>query len=299
MAIKKNKTLIIFFFLIAYVILQFIWWGYHISSLTEQLNNSEDYIARRLTMIAGEGTVFIIIIGLGAFYVIRSYYLEISLAKKEKNFALSVTHELKTPIASSKLFAETLLQRKDLSKNQITTSLEKIVYEQNRLNELVEKILLVSTIDEMKNDMHLKPVSFSSIINQVIGQDANSHVINNTVDEDLIFSGDDFYLISLFQNLLDNAQKYSTDGSEINFYSEINPSKIIICVSDQGVGIAENEKLKIFDRFYRIEDEDTRSSKGTGLGLFLVNQIVKMHGGKITCKDNIPNGCIFQIQFKK
>ena len=105
MVLKNNKTLIIFYFLIAYVILQFIWWGYHISSLTEQLNNSEDYIARRLTMIAGEGTVFIIIICFGAFYVIRSYYSEINLAKKEKNFALSVTHDLKTPIASSKLFA--------------------------------------------------------------------------------------------------------------------------------------------------------------------------------------------------
>ena len=299
MVMKNNKTILIFYFLIAYVILQFIWWGYHIYSLTGQLNNSEAYIDSRLKMIAGEGTVFIIIICLGAIYVIRSFYKDINLSKKEKNFALSVTHELKTPIASSKLFAETLLQREDLSKSQVKTSLEKIVYEQNRLNELVEKILLVSTIDEMKNDMYLKPVSFNSIINQVIGQDANSHVINNTVDEDLIFSGDDFYLISLFQNLLDNAQKYSPKGSEIKIYSENHPNKIILCISDQGVGIKDGEKLKIFDRFYRTEDEDTRSSKGTGLGLFLVNQIVKMHGGKIACKDNIPNGCIFQIQFKK
>ena len=110
-------------------------------------------------MIAGEGTVFIIIICLGAFYVIRSYYKEINLAKKEKNFALSVTHELKTPIASSKLFAETMLQRNDLDQQQITTSLEKIIHEQNRLNDLVEKILLVSTIDEMTKDMQIKPVS--------------------------------------------------------------------------------------------------------------------------------------------
>ena len=299
MVLKNNKTLLIFFFLIAYVILQFIWWGYHISSLTEQLSNSEDYIARRLTMIAGEGTVFIIIICLGAVYVIRSYYLEISLAKKEKNFALSVTHELKTPIASSKLFAQTLLQRQDLTKSQVITSLEKIVYEQNRLNELVEKILLVSTIDEMKNDMNLKPISFNSIINQVIGEDENSHIINNNIPEDLIFNGDDFYLISLFQNLLDNAQKYSPDGSEINIYSENHPNKIILCVSDQGVGVADSEKSKIFDRFYRTEDEETRSSKGTGLGLFLVDQIVRMHGGKIICKNNTPKGSIFELQFKK
>jgi signal transduction histidine kinase len=106
-------------------------------------------------------------------------------------------------------------------------------------------------------------------------------------------------LISLFQNLLDNAQKYSPDGSEINIYSESNSSKIIICISDQGVGIAEDEKSKIFDRFYRIEDEETRSFKGTGLGLFLVNQIVKMHGGKIICKNNTPCGSIFELQFKK
>ena len=299
MVLKNNKTLIIFYFLIAYVILQFIWWGYHISSLTEQLNNSEDYIARRLTMIAGEGTVFIIIICFGAFYVIRSYYSEINLAKKEKNFALSVTHELKTPIASSKLFAETLLQREDLSKSQVTTSLEKIVYEQNRLNQLVEKILLVSTIDEMKNDIYIKPISFYNIVNQVIEEGGSSHKIANKIPDDIVFNGDDFYLISLFQNLLDNAKKYSPKDSEINFYAENQPTKIIIYISDQGVGIKDDEKLKIFDRFYRIEDEDTRSSKGTGLGLFLVNQIVKMHGGKIICKDNIPNGCIFQIQFKK
>ena len=299
MVMKNNKTILIFYFLIAYVILQFIWWGYHIYSLTGQLNNSEAYIDSRLKMIAGEGTVFIIIICLGAIYVIRSFYKDINLSKKEKNFALSVTHELKTPIASSKLFAETLLQREDLSKSQVKTSLEKIIYEQNRLNELVEKILLVSTIDEMKNDIHIKPISFYNILNQVIEEGGNSHKIANKIPDDIVFNGDDFYLISLFQNLLDNAKKYSPKDSEINFYAETQPTKIIIYISDQGVGIKDGEKLKIFDRFYRIEDEDTRSSKGTGLGLFLVNQIVKMHGGKIVCKDNIPNGCIFQIQFKK
>ena len=154
-----------------------MWWGYHISSLTEQLNNNEDYISRRLTMIAGEGTVFIIIICLGAFYVIRSYYKEINLAKKEKNFALSVTHELKTPIASSKLFAETLLERKGLEQGQITSSLEKIIQEQNRLNELVEKILLVSTIDEMQNDMNLNPISIHSLIDKLI-ENTKVHILS-------------------------------------------------------------------------------------------------------------------------
>jgi len=296
---KSNKTLIIFSLLITYVILQFLWWGYHISSLTEQLNDNEAYISRRLTMIAGEGTVFIIIIFLGAFYVIRSYYKEINLAKKEKNFALSVTHELKTPIASSKLFAETLLQRENLDQHQITTSLEKIIHEQNRLNELVEKILLVSSIEEMTKDMQQNPVDLHNIINQIIDNDNNTHVINNNIPKTLIIIGDDFYLISLFQNLLDNAKKYSPKESTINFYIENHVNKVILCVSDEGIGIADNEKLKIFDRFYRIEDEETRNYKGTGLGLFLVDQIAKMHGGKIICKNNLPNGSIFELHLKK
>ena len=143
-------------------------------------------------MIAGEGTVFIIIIFLGAFYVIRSYYKEINLAKKEKNFALSVTHELKTPIASSKLFAETLLQRENLDQHQITTSLEKIIHEQNRLNELVEKILLVSSIEEMTKDMQQNPVDLHNIINQIIDNDNNTHVINNNIPKTQLINGDDF-----------------------------------------------------------------------------------------------------------
>ena len=297
--LRKNKTLIIFYLLISYVILQFLWWGYHISSLTEQLNNNEDYISRRLTMIAGEGTVFIIIICLGAFYVIRSYYKEINLAKKEKNFALSVTHELKTPIASSKLFAETLLERKGLEQGQITSSLEKIIQEQNRLNELVEKILLVSTIDEMQNDMNLNPISIHSLIDKLIENTSSTHIVLNSIPKNTMVVGDEFYFISIFQNLLDNAQKYSPNGSEINFYVKENSLKNIICISDQGVGIAEKEKFKIFDRFYSIEDEETRNSKGTGLGLFLVSQIIKIHGGKIYCKDNSPNGTIFEIHLKK
>ena len=112
---QNNKTLIIFFLLITYVILQFLWWGYHIISLTQQINADDYNMSRTMTMILGEAVVFLSLVFIGAFYVIRSYYKEIELVKKEKNFSLSVTHELKTPIASTKLFAETLLERKDLS----------------------------------------------------------------------------------------------------------------------------------------------------------------------------------------
>ena len=82
------------------------------------------------------------------------------------------------------------------------------------------------------------------------------------------------------------------------FESEEINSSVILRIADQGIGIPYEERTKVFERFYRIEDEETRSSKGTGLGLFLVDEIVKIHGGKITCKDNSPKGTIFEIKFR-
>lgn len=295
---QNNKTLIIFFLLIAYVILQFLWWGYHIISLTQQINADDYNMSRTMTMILGEAVVFLLLVFIGAFYVIRSYYKEIELAKKEKNFSLSVTHELKTPIASTKLFAETLLERKDLSIEQQKLSLEKIVQEQNRLNDLVEKILLVSSIEEIKSKLQKKPIVLYSLIESIILEKESTHIIINDVPNELIFNGNDFYIISLIQNLLDNALKYSPKGSKITFKAEKLSNVIAFSVLDQGVGIPNDQKIKIFDRFYRVEDEETRSSKGTGLGLFLVSEIVKLHGGKVRCIDNHPKGTIFDIQFK-
>ena len=144
--IKSNRTLIIFYILIFYVILQFLWWGFHLIDLSEQIDTDKSEINSTIRMIIGEAAVFILIILIGAYYVIRSYYNELALFKKEKNFALSVTHELKTPIATSKLFAQTLLKRSNLGETQRKESLEKIIEEQNRLNALVEKILLASSI---------------------------------------------------------------------------------------------------------------------------------------------------------
>ena len=86
--IKSNRTLIIFYILISYVILQFLWWGFHIIDLSEQIDTDKNEINSTIRMIIGEAAVFILIILIGAYYVIRSYYNELALFKKEKNFAL-------------------------------------------------------------------------------------------------------------------------------------------------------------------------------------------------------------------
>ena len=295
--IKSNRTLIIFYILIFYVILQFLWWGFHIIDLSEQIDTDKSGINSTIRMIIGEAAVFILIILIGAYYVIRSYYNELALFKKEKNFALSVTHELKTPIATSKLFAQTLLKRSNLGEIQRKESLEKIIEEQNRLNALVEKILLASSIDDMKSQIQKKPVYIRKIIDSILTQIRETHHVINNIEKDLTINGDEFYLISLFQNLIDNALKYAEKNTTITISSVRQQSGILIQVADEGIGIKNEFKELIFERFFRIGDEETRDTKGTGLGLFLVKEIVKLHDGEITCRDNSPKGTIFEIKF--
>ena len=295
--IKSNRTLIIFYILISYVILQFLWWGFHIIDLSEQIDADKSEINSTIRMIIGEAAVFILIIFIGAYYVIRSYYNELALFKKEKNFALSVTHELKTPIATSKLFAQTLLKRSNLGEAQKKESLEKIIEEQNRLNALVEKILLASSIDDMRSQIEKKPVNINKTIDSILTQIRETHHIINNIEKDLTINGDEFYLISLFQNLIDNALKYAEKNTTITISSTRHQGAILIRVADEGIGIKNEFKELIFERFFRIGDEETRDTKGTGLGLFLVKEIVKLHDGEITCKDNSPKGTIFEIKF--
>ena len=295
--IKSNRTLIIFYILISYVILQFLWWGFHIIDLSEQIDADKSEINSTIRMIIGEAAVFILIIFIGAYYVIRSYYNELALFKKEKNFALSVTHELKTPIATSKLFAQTLLKRSNLGEAQKKESLEKIIEEQNRLNALVEKILLASSIDDMKSQIQKKPVFIKKTIDTILTQIRETHHVINNIEQDLTILGDEFYLISLFQNLIDNALKYAEKNTTVIISSVRQQSGILIQVADEGIGIKNEFKELIFERFFRIGDEETRDTKGTGLGLFLVKEIVKLHDGEITCRDNSPKGTVFEIKF--
>ena len=95
---------------------------------------------------------------------------------------------------------------------------------------------------------------------------------------------------------MENAHKYSTNDKHISISLKREGTNVLLEVSDNGIGIAKNERTKVFDQFYRIGNEDTRDSKGTGLGLYIVNQIVTAHNGKIKIIDNPGGGTIFQIK---
>jgi len=290
-----NRSLLIFYLLVGYVVLQFSWWAYHIYTLAQEVAKEESFVQRKIMMITGEALVFFLILAVGVYFVRKTFNKELELAKEKKNFILSVTHELKTPIASSKLFAETILSR-DISKEKRDDILDKIIKDQTRLEKLVENILLISKVEEHQLHLEREKVNCHEFIESVIKGLGLSETAKFDIDSEMEIKIDRFYFTSVIQNLHENAIKYSTDKEEIVWSAHQLGNSIFIQIKDQGVGVPTNQREKIFDLFHRIGDENTRDTKGTGVGLYIVQKIVALHNGDIKVKDNQPQGSIFEIE---
>ncbi len=116
------------------------------------------------------------------------------------------------------------------------------------------------------------------------------------IEAGISFEGDPVGLTSVVTNLVENAVKYSDPGEHIKIELEKTNNNIFITVADTGQGIAERERENVFRKFYRVGNEETRSAKGTGLGLYIVKQIVEQHEGKISVIDNKPQGSVFRVE---
>ena len=290
-----NRSLLIFYLLVGYVVLQFSWWAYHIYTLAQEVAKEESFVQRKIMMITGEALVFFLILAVGVYFVRKTFNKELELAKEKKNFILSVTHELKTPIASSKLFAETILSR-DISKEKRDDILDKIIKDQTRLEKLVENILLISKVEEHQLHLEREKVNCHEFIESVIKGLDFSESTKFDIDAEIEIKVDRFYFTSVIQNLHENAIKYSTDKEEIVWSAQQLENSISIQIKDQGIGVPLNQREKIFNLFHRIGDENTRDTKGTGVGLYIVQKIVALHNGTIKAKDNQPQGSIFEIE---
>ncbi len=287
--------MVILFILFGYVFLQLMWWAYHIIQLNKQVNSDEAIIHSKTMMIAGEAAVFITLLFVGVYFIRRSILKELALVHEKKNFSLSVTHELKTPIASTKLFVETMINR-DLPREKEKDILKKVYADQNRLQQLVEDILLVSKIEESTLKIRLTKVNVKKFVEQIVFNMVGDNPITIDIDSSLMMYVDEFYFSSVIQNLQSNAVKYSEKETPIVWSAKNKGSRLVLQIKDEGKGIEDSEKLNVFKLFYRSGNEETRNTKGTGIGLYLVARIIKLHRGKIKAIDNKPKGTIIEIE---
>ena len=277
--------------MVAYATLQLIWWG---TLLLEARPNSKG-------MIVGETAVFIFIVFVGAYYLHKTLNKERKLHQQQKNFLLSVTHEFKSPLASIKLYLQTILKRqldREKQKAFINNSLKDI----ERLDDLVENMLLASQIESNSYSFPKELFNLSELVAKIADRlqvyTCSSQIIRPKVEPGITISGDKFALTSMVTNLIENAVKYSPPCAEVHVKLFRSNGNVHFVTADSGIGISDLEKSRIFEKFYRVGSEDTRKTKGTGLGLFIVKQVLDKHNASIKVKNNQPSGTVFEVIFK-
>jgi signal transduction histidine kinase len=287
-----KKTLVIFYAIIIYAVAELVWWGY----MLVHLNPS------RKGMIMGEGMMFVMVFLVGAYFLHQSLNKEAKLQEQKKNFLLSVTHELKSPLASIKILLQTI-QKRDLTKAQILNFIDKSLLDVERLDDMVENMLLAAKIDNQSYTFPKAKFNMSVLVDNIVNRlqiskcDCNQQIINAEIEPKIEITGDKFALTSVVTNLVENAVKYSSPCETVNVKLFEKDGKVYFQVADHGIGIADSEKPRIFDKFYRVGSEDTRNTKGTGLGLYIVKEVLDKHQASIKVKDNRPAGSVFEVVF--
>lgn len=294
----KTKTPILFYLLSIYIVGQFTWWGYLLIKLTKEL---ESVHSNKVTMIMGEGLVFFLLLMFGLWYILQTFKKDLKNANRQNNFLLSVTHELKTPIAANKLFWQTI-EKRELNPTQKQDLIQKALFENRRLEALIENILNATRLEHQSMHIHQEKVNLSEFLLQISNRFAKHHPnveMLTKIEENIDAFIDTFVIETIVSNLIDNALKYASNEGAITIALQQNQKSIVIAVSDFGPGIKDEDKKDIFKKFYRLENEEMRTKSGSGLGLFIVSELAKLHQAKIKVKNNQPKGVIFEIEINK
>ncbi|MHA4808205.1 sensor histidine kinase [Flavitalea flava] len=318
---KKKRLAIatlVYWILLAYIIVGLGWWFIALQSESQKMANykmqslkqDDPKYETRLTAIlaeqqlktarnVGEGSTFLLLILVGALFVYREVRRQIRLQLQQQNFMMAVTHELKTPIAISKLNLETL-QKHKLDEQKQQRIIQVTLQELSRLDTLANNILISSQLEGGGYIQVKEVLDFSTLVTGVVNDFRRRFPEREwqvAVTPELNINGDPLLLQLLVSNLLENAVKYSPKEGGLSIILKKEGKRPVFLVKDEGPGITDAEKKKIFNKFYRTGNEQTRTTQGTGLGLYLCRKIADDHNASIKVSDNSPVGSIFTVIF--
>lgn len=263
----------------------------------QKVKNIERERQRKTMQYDSEAITFLLLLIAGAFFIFRLVRRQLLQSQQQQNFMMAITHELKTPIAVTKLNLETMQIRK-LDPVQKQKLIQSTIEEANRLNTLCNNMLFMSQIDAGGYTLTKEKFDLATFT----GDCAEDFItrfpgrkIEMELKDEIMITGDKFLLQLAINNLLDNAIKYSGKDDVVLVKVFQKQRKIILQVIDEGKGITPRERGKIFEKYFRGAQ---MQAKGTGLGLYLTREIVKQHHGDIKMTNNVPRGCVFEIRFK-
>lgn len=321
---RIRRATIIYWLLLFYIVAALIWWFISLEKQNKQmadfkrsqlnemlgpaensdlynksLNKIQEEYDRNLVKYISEGSTFLVLILIGAAFVYRSVRRQFRLQQQQQNFMMAVTHELKTPISVARLNLETL-QKHQLDVEKQRKLIRMTLDETERLNALTSNILISSQLEAdgyrlAKDELDLSDL-FKDCIRRFMQRYPERNFIVN-VKPDMDVKGDPLLLQLMINNLLENAIKYSPREKTITCVLNETNDRIELNVTDEGSGIPDKEKKNVFNKFYRLGDETTRKTPGTGLGLYLCKKIAEDHNADISVTDNLPQGSNFKVSF--
>jgi two-component system sensor histidine kinase SenX3 len=217
-----------------------------------------------------------------------------------RDFVANVSHELKTPIGALLLLSEAVLGAKD-DPEAVTKFATRMQIESKRLTDLVQEIINLSRLQDsdplsVPSELNVQDLVNEAIDQSQVGADNRKIKISTGDIANGVVLGDRDQLIMAIQNLVENAVNYSPEGTQVTVSSIVKDGIITISITDQGIGIPENEKERIFERFYRVDPARSRESGGTGLGLSIVKHVATKHGGDVSVWSVEDVGSTFSLK---
>lgn len=316
----------IYWFLLVYIIAALVWWfislqnqNLEIRHLQEQLfqtPHSPDLPAaqaaqklqglqleerRNFRKFLSEGITFLVLILVGAGYVFRSVNRQLKFQRQQQDFMMAITHELKTPIAVTKLNLETL-KRHALDPAQKEKLMGATLQEIQRLNTLTNNILLSAQLEERSHPPVREEFNLSELFLSTIGEFRERFPLRKCqhhIEADCDLLGDPSLIKMLINNLLENAHKYSAADTLITCRLTSAASGTVLTIADEGEGISDEDKKMIFKKYYRLTASQSSAIQGTGLGLYLCQRIANDHQAQLRVTDNVPRGSSFTVQFNQ
>ena len=320
---RFRYIIVVYWLLLLYIVAALVWWFVSLERQNQDLTNLrlselnsqkatfdpkkfaeenfkiEDDSKRNTNKYIYEGVTFLILIFIGAFFVYRSTSKQFRVQLQQQNFMMAITHELKTPISVAILNLETL-QKYQLDAEKQKKLIRMTLQETSRLDTLINNILVSSQLEGGGYASSKEELDFSSLFKDCVKEAKTRYPERNfieNIEPEIEIAGDPLLLQLLISNLIENAVKYSPKEKPIICKLNRSGNDILMNIIDEGIGIADTEKTKIFEKFYRTGNESTRQTQGTGLGLYLCSKIAGDHNADILVTNNIPSGTNFAIHF--
>lgn len=296
----------------AYIVAQSVWWALLLLRRDEEIARLSVEVSRlsgaasdsvptgHTLMVLGEAGVFLLLLAVVLGMALHAIRRDLRLAALQRNFLLAVTHELRTPVAAIKLQLQTL-NRRDLPEGAAQSLREATILEAERLATLTDKVLLAASDGTREIPLSRMRLDLIQVLREAVMRaqlrDQGAHRFELDAPDRLPVCLDPDVMRSIVDNLLENAAKYAPSGTVIAVRAVQEARLWRVEVEDQGPGIPPAERGRVFERFYRSGNEETRQHPGTGLGLFIVHRLVRRMGGRIEIRDAQPHGAIFTASF--